>query len=33
MKSVSEDLFRSIPIENGGNTINPQPSNDNNKYF
>ena len=32
MKSVLEDLFRrSIPIENGGNTINPQPSNDNNK--
>ena len=32
MKSVLEDLFRrSIPIENGGNIINPQSSNDNNK--
>ena len=32
MKSVLEDLFRrTFPIENGGNIINPQSSNDNNK--
>ena len=32
MKSVLEDLFRrTSPIENGGNIINPQSSNDNNK--